>query len=226
MKKKYIGIAVVLFYLAYTFGLAEVPLYLFNLKVTDLSNIEKILFYVAIDLSLVLILYLVYRKVFRKDLGDFKNNWRKYLDMGIKYWLIGLIIMGASNYIIQMFFVNGIAENEETVRALIKAYPLYMIFATILYAPFVEETIFRKAFKDIFGYNWLFVIMSGLAFGGLHVVISANGWADLLYIIPYGSVGAAFAYLYCKTKNIWSTIVMHFIHNSIFVALEVYVLFF
>ena len=47
-----------------------------------------------------------------------------------------------------MFFKNASANNEEAVRTLIDKAPLYMIFSVSIYAPFVEEIIFRKGIKD------------------------------------------------------------------------------
>ena len=38
---------------------------------------------------------------------------------------------------------------------------------------------------------------------------------ELLFILPYGSLGYAFGYLYNKSDNIISTIVSHSIHNTI-----------
>lgn len=225
MNKKKLGIIVFLFYFVYTFFLSDIPLDIFNIDLTTISTMEKILYLLLTDLVLILILFLVYRKDFKKDLGDFKLNWRTYLDMGFKYWIVGIAVMGASNFIIQYYVTDGIAANETTVRELIKSFPIYMVFATCFYAPLVEETIFRKSLKDILGYNLIFVFASGFIFGGLHVIGSATSVSDLLFIIPYSSLGVAFAYLYYKTKNIFSSIIMHTIHNTIFVALEIFVLF-
>ena len=40
-------------------------------------------------------------------------------------------------------------------------------------------------------------------------------YRDFLYIIPYGALGAAFAYINVKTDNVYSSILVHFVHNSI-----------
>ena len=46
--------------------------------------------------------------------------------------------------------MNGkIAENETAVRSLIDDLPLYMAFSVMIYAPVVEELVFRKF---IYGY--------------------------------------------------------------------------
>ena len=119
-----------------------------------------------------------------------------------------------SNAIIMIFTKGTLSNNEETVRTLIDSYPLYMAFNVMIYAPITEELIFRKSIKDIFPNSNLSIIISGLIFGGLHVITSLDTPLSLLHLIPYCSLGFIFAYLYKKTDNIFSTITAHSIHNT------------
>ena len=68
--------------------------------------------------------------------------------------------------------------------------------------------------------------MSGLIFGCMHVLGSAETLTDLLYIIPYGIPGCAFAYILCKTDNIFVSMGFHFLHNGLLVALQFILLIF
>jgi len=79
----------------------------------------------------------------------------------------------------------------------------------------VEELVFRKAFKDAIKNKWLFIIISGLIFGGMHVVGSYTTITDLLFIIPYSCLGFAFAAAYYNTDTIFTSITLHMIHNTI-----------
>ena len=137
------------------------------------------------------------------------------METSIKYWLVGFGIMALSNIFITYILRMSIAENEEQIRALVDIAPLFMIFDVVIYAPLTEELIFRKSLKDIFSNKWIFVIVSGIVFGGLHVVSYINNPSDLIYLIPYGSLGVTFALLYHKTDNIFSTISMHALHNGL-----------
>ena len=116
-----------------------------------------------------------------------------------------------------IIFITGgtIAGNEEAVRDMIDKVPLYMAFSTIIYAPFTEEIIFRKCIKDVIKNKWLYILMSGFIFGGMHIIGAATKLTDILFIIPYSSLGLAFAYTYYKSDNIFSTITMHLIHNTL-----------
>ena len=131
--------------------------------------------------------------------------------------------MVVSNLIL-IFITNGsIAGNEEAVRDMIDKVPLYMAFSSILYAPFTEELIFRKCIKDVIKNKWLYVIASFLFFGGAHVISMANNIVDLLYIVPYGALGATFALAYYKTDTVYTFITFHIIHNSLLFFLSVLV---
>ena len=125
-----------------------------------------------------------------------------------------------SNNLISTFFTSASANNEDAVRSLIDLYPKYMLFSVGIYAPFVEELIFRKSIKDIIPTNnkitkYLYIFISGFIFASLHVIGMIKSNYDLLYIIPYLALGISFAALYNKTDNIFSTIVMHSMHNII-----------
>ena len=121
--------------------------------------------------------------------------------------------MFLSNIII--YFITGgkIAGNEEAVREMIKLSPITMAFEVAIYAPIVEELIFRDSIKKITNHKYIYPILSGLIFGGMHVIFSLNSTIDLLYLLPYSALGIAFACLYRDTNNIFSTIVIHSLHN-------------
>ena len=116
----------------------------------------------------------------------------------------------------------GLANNEEAVRALIDNYPMYMIFSVVLYAPFTEELIFRHGFREVFKSKYLYIFISGFVFGSLHVISSLDSISSLLHLIPYCALGFTFASLYVKTNNIFSSISMHMLHNTL--AIVVYLI--
>ena len=85
----------------------------------------------------------------------------------------------------------------------------------MLYAPLTEELIFRKSIGKALKNKWLFIFISGFIFGGLHVISSVNGLIDLVYLVPYCSLGCILALLYYKTNNIFSSIAAHSFHNTL-----------
>ena len=127
--------------------------------------------------------------------------------------------MMLSNIIISYYFPGGSA-NEEAVQNIIKQVPIYMIFSTIIYAPFVEELIFRKSIRDIIDNDYLYIIISGLTFGFVHT-LAGSTLHELIYIIPYGALGSCFAIMHVKTKNIYTSMTFHMIHNAIIVFISI-----
>lgn len=190
----------------------------------DILNVNtnlKMFYLILIDLSFMIIMYLIYHKTINKDIKDYKNNFKEYFIFGLRYWLIGIILMIISNMIISMIYTNQSA-NEEIVQNILDNYPIYMIFSASIFAPFVEELIYRKSVKDIFDnkYNYLYIIISGLLFGFVHTLANVESTMELLYIIPYGIMGSIFAYIYTKTDNILVPMSLHFIHNTITIIIS------
>ena len=104
---------------------------------------------------------------------------------------------------------------------MIQASPWISLIGTGLFAPFIEEIIFRKAFRNMISNDTLFILISGIIFGGLHVVLSLNSYYDLAYLIPYCSLGIAFGFIYIKTKTVFTSFVMHALHNTALTIISV-----
>lgn len=199
-----------------------IPITIFNIDLSVLPDYGKILYELSCDIAYMLIIYSIYYKDINRDLKAYFSNFKSNFKLSFNYYIIGYFIMVISNILISLLFRNAIAGNEETVRSLIDKYPLYMLFSVSIYAPFVEEIIFRKtlhdvvySFKNTKYTKYIYIILSGFIFSSMHVLGSATNTIDYLYIIPYLGIGISFAYLYDKTNNIFSTITMHSLHNTI-----------
>ena len=211
--------AFIIFY--FSVYLQYIPIKLFKIDLKNLSTTMAIVLSMFSTLMTLLILFFMYRKDLKKDFKDFIKNKDDYMDVGIRCWIIGIIIMFVSNFILNYVFKAGGANNEKTVQVMIKTLPLLMIIDAGILSPFNEEIVFRKAIKDIFKNKWMFIIMSFLLFGGAHVINSSKTLLDYLFIIPYGALGASFAYAYYKTNNIFTTISVHMIHNIILIIISI-----
>ncbi len=209
------------FYLSSLF--AYIPINLFNINVEKISLRTSTYLSVFTSIVVLIIIFIVYWKDLIKDLKIFFKDFRNNFKVGLKYWGKGLLIMFVSNLILLSIFKSGGANNEKVVQNLISASPIAMGFYTCLLAPFIEEIVFRKTLKDVFKNKWVFVFCSFLIFGGAHVVSSATNFIDYLYIIPYGALGATFAYAYHKTDTVYTTVLFHIIHNSLLFFMSILV---
>ena len=182
----------------------------------DIYNILKYLIY-------PILLFIVYKDELLENLVRFKNKILEYLPNMITPYFIGFIVMLISNIFIIYIFHLGQATNEQQLNELSKMYPIYVFVASCFVGPFIEEIVFRFCLRKIIRNDKLFIILSGLIFGLLHVLFSMNSIMDLLFVIPYGSLGCAFAYMYVKTDNIWSTVLVHTLHNTVLSLLKMVV---
>jgi len=172
------------------------------------------------------IIILLFNKSLKKEFANFKKNHKSYYKNYFKYYLIGLIIMMFSNLIITIISNGSTAGNQDIINELFKISPLYIYFSSVIFAPIVEELVFRKAIRNIVPSKILFILISGLLFGGLHVFGTVEAWYDLLYLIPYSAPGIVFAYILYKTDNIFVSMGLHFMHNGILIALQFFILIF
>lgn len=190
-----------------------------NINPNSISDKKYIIYFTISKVLLLGIFIYIYRKKLVNDFKLFIKDFSNNIDTSIKYWLIGLGIMYASNIFIVFGLKKGIAGNEETVRNFVSAMPLLMIFNTSIYAPICEELTFRGSIRDVINNKWIYVLVSGLLFGFLHITDSISDISNLIYLIPYSALGICFALLYYKTNNIFSSISVHLIHNTLAVIL-------
>ena len=136
------------------------------------QEIANILFY----LLLLLCFIIIFRKTIVPNFYDFKKNGKKYLKETYQYYIYGLIIMFVSNLIITNFI--GMATNEAANRSEFLDLPVSTCLAFVIFAPITEELMTRVILKDTFKNKWIYVILSGLIFGSLHVLlaIESNLW--------------------------------------------------
>jgi len=128
--------------------------------------------------------------------------------------------MIVSNLFIVTLFPDAMATNQENINSIMSFAPLYVIVSACVYAPFLEETIFRLSIRNFIKNDKLFIFVSGIIFGGLHVITSFENLIDLIYIIPYSIPGFVFAYTLVKSKNIFVPMSLHFFHNTFTILMQ------
>ena len=215
----YLTIVLLIFYCSALF--AAIPISIFDIDLDTCSDVVYNTLRVLPNIGQGILLIILYRKSLKKDLIDFKNNFGNYSDIALKYWAIGFVAMMASNLLINISANIKLASNEQGVREIISVVPVLSIFSICIFAPIAEELIFRKTFKECFKEKWTFILISGIVFGLLHVIGSFNSLQEFLYVIPYSSLGIAFALIYYKTGNIFSSIFVHCLHNTFLVLLNI-----
>ena len=218
LKQIIIGVIVFLFY----YFFSDIAFFLFDLFKFDYMNasrLVKIILIYSLELIPLITLVLIYKDDLKNDLKNYKENFIDNLDKYVKLYMLALILMTLTDTIITAITGKELSNNEQAVRSIADTIPIYSTLSICMNATIVEELIYRKTIKNIFINNTVAIIASGLIFGLAHVIGTYQSLQDLLYIIPYGSFGAVFMYIFIDSKNIWSTITIHFMHNTILLLL-------
>lgn len=201
--------------------LQELPFAIANININMIPTWIKIGYLILFECIIMLIIMLILKDSIQKDWKDIKKNHKTYFSDCFKYWLCAVGAMMISNLIINVFSTNGMAGNEKALQEMFKISPIYIYFSAVIWAPIVEELIFRRAIRNILPLDILFIIVSGLSFGALHILSTdTKSFVDFLYIIPYSAPGIAFAYMLKKYDNIFVSIGFHGMHNGILIALQ------
>lgn len=116
--------------------------------------------------------------------------------------------------------IKPVPTNLPLMEEAIQQWPLTLTLFAVVIAPAYEELLFRRVlFGRLLaaGRPWLGIVLSGALFALVHEVpgISGNGPAAIAQLwLVYGSMGAAFAWLYWRTGTLWAPIAAHGINNA------------
>ncbi len=206
------GLLIVCSFTLVTNILAIPFIFLYQSKIIN-YEIFTILLYIAVTIFYIALFY----KKLKKDIKPFKKDYKNILKITFNYWLKGIFIMIISSVIINLIGIPA-NTNQEANTELLKQMPIIEFICAVLLAPIYEELIFRGALKECIKNKHIYAYLTGIIFGLIHVTSSITSLSELymlVYLIPFSSVGIAFAYAYKKTDNIYGTIIIHAIHNLI-----------
>lgn len=214
--------------IAYIFGQLIIPiiislisavlskLHIEGLITFDISQDLTMALAVAIG-GLVTLLATIYfmKEEIREDVR--KRGW--ITGKQFKLALIGtttlFIAQAVSVYIETAFGITSSSENTKEITKMIENYPALFLFPA-LYAPILEEIIFRKflmgGLRNRFGF-WPAILVSSLLFGAAHM--------ELQHILIYSSMGFVLGYLYHKSDKIAVPMLAHGIMNAVVVFFQI-----
>lgn len=203
MKDKIIiGTGILLLFLLTVFNIP------FLANISDSKLIQDIIIR-AIGASLFI--YMIYTKGLKSYISFGKID-SKLLLITIPAFLIAINNFPFSAYI------SGRAEITGSISSII-IFALFIIsvgvFEEIVFRGVVLNLFIQKSQKTKTGV-FLAIVYSSLVFSLLHLlnVFAGSGFLPILLQIGYTFlIGMMFAVVYLKTKNIWTTIVIHTIYN-------------
>lgn len=135
------------------------------------------------------------------------------------------VVSSAISFLGQHFGIRPQPTNLAVIEAAYVASPVFMLLFGVLIAPAYEELLFRRVlFGRLWasGRPWLGVLLSSAAFALMHEIpgTTGNGWqATSMLWLTYGFLGAAFAFVYWRTRTLWAAIGAHALNNAIALVL-------
>lgn len=100
------------------------------------------------------------------------------------------------------------SENTEVLSNIAKVSPI-IIVSMVIFAPFLEEIVFRRViFGGLYSKTnfWIAAIISAVIFAAVH--------GELQHILMYMMPGLVFAFVYYKTKRLLTPMISHFLMNG------------
>ena len=154
----------------------------------------------------------VFKDKFREDFKLFRTNFKEYMNYILPKMAIFYII-----FAVVSFIAISITKSTATNQSLLEEMPLLLSLPlAIIYAPIVEETLFRGCIRRFITNDKVFIIVSGIIFGLLHTVFAESDILNMIVLaIPYGVMGCFLAYIYVRTNNMFSNITCHALNNMV-----------
>ena len=176
-----------------------------------------IAFDILYNVLIFLLVIYIFKNRYSRDFKEFKENFRSYISYIFKWWSIMLGLSLIVGIIRIVLGGSTVTANQDALNSA----PLWYIGPlAIIWAPVVEEAIFRGGIRRFIKNDILFVIVSALLFGLLHTISTEIGiYNIMIQSLQYVVMGGVMAYVYTKTNNIYVNMGIHCIQNTIGVIL-------
>ena len=171
---------------------------------------------IVIDMIVLIIVLAIYKEELLNGIKAVKSEFTYYRRFIRRRFIITLLITMLANIVRLIFTKSTTSENQFALFEL----PIWYLFPiAVIWAPIVEESIFRGSLKRIIPNKYVFIIFSGLLFGVVHAISEASIFDIVITSIPYCVMGLSFAMAYEKSNNIITNIAMHSLNNFLSMVL-------
>lgn len=190
-----------------------------RLPISGVSFIVVVISYYLVVLALSIF---VFRKRLVRDLKETKKDFGTYFKYIFKMWVI-MIVFSLIAAVIRI--VLG-ADGESANQLALNGAPLwYVVPLSVIWAPIVEECVFRGTIRRFVSNDKLFIVISAITFGLIHTIGQEVGiYNTLLQSLQYIAMGGVMAYTYTKTNNIFTNMGVHCIQNTFASLMMIFVM--
>ena len=191
IKKELLRILLAIIIFFYTSIPVLAILRIIGLEITK-SNYKMLVVYDFIS-SLVVAVFIsiLYYDVIINDLKKLKDKCNGKVSVYLKSIMIGflflLITKFVSAYVVtiicNLFNIEiTTADNQAIIEKMVKSMPLLITLSASLFAPISEEVLFRGGIRKLMNNLGVFVTVSGLIFGLMHVTDNIVFMLEILFI--------------------------------------------
>ena len=167
---------------------------------------------IILDIILIIICFMMFYDEISKGVKFFKSNFKNCFSYIFNNQVKAFVIYFLTALLVVMIKNDAATSVNQQIASSLPM--LYIVPSALIYAPFVEEIVFRGAFRRLIKNDRLFILVSAICFGLLHTLYETTLFDFIILSLPYAVLGGFFAYLYDKTGNITSCMVGHFLHNA------------
>ncbi len=167
--------------------------------------------------ALAAIIFLLFMVQNKKFLHIFKEK-KSSTGNAILWGFIGFfLVMGGQMLAATIESLLGItpgSDNTAVLSDIAKVSPI-IIISIVLFAPFLEEIVFRRIlFGGIYQKTnfWIAAIISALIFAAVH--------DEFEHLLMYMAPGLIFSYLYYRTKRLLTPMIAHLLMNGFVVITQ------
>lgn len=149
-----------------------------------------------------------------------KWTWSTRFQEVLKHVFFVYISLIAVNTLISQFTAQSTSDNQMLIMEVFKEAPLYIVFVAVIFAPIVEEILFRGIIYRtlrFYKFKYIALLISSFLFGVLHVYesILISRYEDLWFIFVYMAIGLFMGVIYEKSGDILAPIALHMVYNAI-----------
>lgn len=181
----------------------------------------KVMFWVY--LGLIIVLCIVYRKHIRNKLKTTFDQFKPFCIQLVKYiamLLILSVIVFFANATLFPEFKSTIGQNQSIINQVVLYKPnIYVFIVVLLFAPIVEEYIFRYGLINRLLKNCrpaVQIILSALIFSLIHLNFEQLALSPIYFLhllLLYLPMAVVYGYVYIREKNILFPLTIHILNN-------------
>lgn len=181
-------------------------------------NDDLIITFIA-DLIFFLGISFFYKNSLKQEFLQFLKEYTilKKIFFIVKWVAILFVINILGGIITEMIFPELATDgNTNSIYTIASISTVYTVFKTIIFAPIVEELVFKKTIRGIISNNTIFIVTSSLVYALVNIMYTEITYLTVIDFCSYFLFSAVLSYIYVRNKdNIAKPIIIKFFYNLI-----------